>query len=195
MRFSIQACIQGEGLEPSRVITVGVVDREDDFAPASGLGLFMREAHELLEKLQTVLLNGQVDKFVDASARCLACGTRLGIKDTKRLVYRTTFGKASLRSPRYYSHCSACGFCASDKASVSPLAHAPPQRIHPQWSWLQCRYASVMSYRLAQIFLRDAFPGGRQLPTSSVAYFRASWTAFQADRGRDFSVIVDAVSA
>jgi hypothetical protein len=123
MRFSIQACIQGEGLEPSRVITVGVVDREDDFAPASGLGLFMREAHELLEKLQTVLLNGQVDKFVDASARCLACGTRLGIKDTKRLVYRTTFGKASLRSPRYYSHCSACGFCASDKATVSPLAH------------------------------------------------------------------------
>jgi hypothetical protein len=26
MRISIQACIQGEGSEPSRVITVGVVD-------------------------------------------------------------------------------------------------------------------------------------------------------------------------
>ena len=43
-----------------------------------------------------------------------------------------------------------------------------PQRVHPQWSWLQCRYASVMSYRLAQIFLRDAFPGGSQLPSSSI---------------------------
>jgi hypothetical protein len=26
------------------------------------------------------------------------------------------------------------------------------------------------------------------------AYFSPSWTAFQADRGRDFSVIVDGVS-
>ena len=51
---------------------------------------------------------------------------------------------------------------------MSPLAHALPQRVHPQWSWLQCRYASVMSYRLAQVFLRDAFPGGGQLAASSV---------------------------
>jgi hypothetical protein len=28
----------------------------------------------------------------------------------------------------------------------------------------------------------------------SGAYFRPSWTAFQADRGRHFSVIVDGVS-
>jgi len=28
----------------------------------------------------------------------------------------------------------------------------------------------------------------------ATAYFRASWTAFQADRGRDFSVIVDGIS-
>jgi hypothetical protein len=28
----------------------------------------------------------------------------------------------------------------------------------------------------------------------SDAYFSPSWTAFQADRGRDFSVIVDGVS-
>jgi hypothetical protein len=26
------------------------------------------------------------------------------------------------------------------------------------------------------------------------AYFSPSWTAFQADRGRDFSVIVDGIS-
>jgi len=84
------------------------------------------------------------------------------------LGYRTTFGKARLRSQRFYSHCCACGFRLGDKATVSPLAHALPQRVHPQWSWLQCRYASVMSYRLAQIFLRDAFPGGSQLPISSV---------------------------
>jgi hypothetical protein len=35
----------------------------------------------------------------------------------------------------------------------------------------------------------------RTSPTiSPPAYFSPSWTAFQADRGRDFSVIVDGVS-
>jgi hypothetical protein len=32
------------------------------------------------------------------------------------------------------------------------------------------------------------------LACSLIAYFSPSWTAFQADRGRDFSVIVDGVS-
>ncbi|MDR6861373.1 hypothetical protein [Variovorax guangxiensis] len=48
MRISIQACIEGEGSQPSKVIPVGVVERQDSFAPAAGLGLFMRETHALL---------------------------------------------------------------------------------------------------------------------------------------------------
>ena len=36
-------------------------------------------------------------------------------------------------------------------AISSPLTHALPQRVHPQWSRLQCRYASVVSYRLGRL--------------------------------------------
>ena len=36
MRISIQARIAGEGSQPSKVITVGVVERQDSFAPAAG---------------------------------------------------------------------------------------------------------------------------------------------------------------
>ncbi len=32
------------------------------------------------------------------------------------------------------------------------------------------------------------------LGSGRTAYFSPSWTAFQADRGRDFSVIVDGIS-
>ena len=67
-----------------------------------------------------------------------------------------------------YSRCSGCGACASPHASFSPLAEALPERTHPQWLWLQSRYAAVMSYRLAQTFLREAYPAGRSLPVSSV---------------------------
>ena len=59
MRISIQACIEGEGSQPSKVITVAVVERQDSFALAAGL-LFMRETHALPKQLQTVVLNEQV---------------------------------------------------------------------------------------------------------------------------------------
>jgi hypothetical protein len=36
--------------------------------------------------------------------------------------------------------------------------------------------------------------GRRKKRGGRAAYFSPSWTAFQADRGRDFSVIVDGVS-
>ena len=167
MRISIRTCVEGKDSSP-RVISIGCVERDAGVDPASGLGLFLRVAHELLRQIQTLVLNEQADEFVRVAAGCLACGRRLGVKDTKPLVYRPAFGKAVLRSPRFYAHCSGCGLWSGEGDTVSPLAHALRQRCHPQWTWLQCRYASVMSYRLAQIFLRDAFPGGKELATSSI---------------------------
>jgi IS5 family transposase len=85
------------------------------------MGLFLREAHELLRQIQTLVLNEQAAEFARVAAGCLACGRRLGIKDTKPLVYRTAFGKAVLRSPRFYSHCSGCGLRFGEGDTVSPL--------------------------------------------------------------------------
>jgi hypothetical protein len=168
MRVSIHATIENENGSSSQAIQVGEITREAGVDPASGLGLFVREANALLQQIQSVVLNEQADEFIRVAAGCLACGRRLGIKDTKSLVYRTVYGKALLRSPRFYSRCSACGFRSGDGDTVSPLAHALKDRSHPQWTWFQCRYASVMSYRLAKIYLRDAFPGGKDLPASSI---------------------------
>jgi hypothetical protein len=64
---------------------------------------------------------------------------------------------------------------------------ALPERTHPQWSWLQCRYSSVMSYRLAQVFLRDAFPGGRSLASSSVKANASSAGTRRADVSANLS--------
>jgi hypothetical protein len=61
MLISIQACIEVQATQPSKVITLEVIERKADLAPASGLGLFIRETHELLQPLQTVVLNEQVD--------------------------------------------------------------------------------------------------------------------------------------
>lgn len=113
------------------MIHIGEVTRDAGVDPASGLGLFVREAQALLQQIQIVVLNEQADEFIRVAARCLACGKRLGIKDTKPLVYRTVYGKALLRSPRSYSRCSGCGFNSGDGGTISPLAHALKERTHP----------------------------------------------------------------
>jgi hypothetical protein len=168
MRIAIQAMISDVEGQDTRTQDIGVLEYDAEAAPASGLGLFIGEAHQLLRQLQTVVLREQAARFVERVSRCRQCGSRLGVKDAKTIVYRTVYGKARLDSPRLYSTCGRCGACATPARSFSPLADALPERTHPQWLWLQSRYAAVMSYRQAQTFLRDAFPAGRSLPVSSM---------------------------
>ena len=168
MRITIQATIDGVKGQLPRTETLGTIERDDNWVPASGLGLFLRETHALLRQLQSVVLAEQVARFVERIAHCGQCGCHLATKDSKTIVYRTAFGKARLASLRLYSRCDCCGTWAARKGSFSPLAEALPERTHPQWLWLQARYAAVMSYRLAQSFLRAAFPAGQSLPVSSL---------------------------
>jgi hypothetical protein len=168
MRITIQALVDREDGEPPTTVALGAVERNSGSAPSAGLGLFIRETHDLLQQLQSVVLQEQVTEFLKSAVCCKACGLAHATKSTKVLVYRTAFGKVKLRSPQLYSRCAHCKFAVSGSATFNPLALALPERTHPQWAWLQCRYASVMSYRLAQIYLRDAFPGGRALCMSSV---------------------------
>ena len=47
MRITIQALVEGSEGEAPRTETIGVVERDGDFAPACGLGLFLRESQFL----------------------------------------------------------------------------------------------------------------------------------------------------
>jgi hypothetical protein len=168
MRFVIEVRIEDGDHSRPPPVTVGVIERSAELTPASGLDLFLQETKNLLLELQAVVVAGQTAQFVSAASRCRTCSTTLGVNDRKQLVYRTAFGIARLASPRLYSRCPHCGTMVGRANTVSPLAEALPERTHPQWTWLQCRYACVMSFLLAQIFLRDAFPAGQSLAVSSL---------------------------
>jgi hypothetical protein len=89
MRIAIQAVISdADGQEP-RTEDIGVLEYDAEEVPASGLGLFIGEAHQLLRQLQTVVLREQAAQFMERASRCQQCGSRLGIKDSKTIVYRT----------------------------------------------------------------------------------------------------------
>ena len=58
MRVTIQALVDREDDEPPTTVELGAVERNSSSAPSSGLGLFIRETHDLLQQLQSVVLAG-----------------------------------------------------------------------------------------------------------------------------------------
>ena len=167
MKSTLQALVEREdGTYES--VTLYTLQRDASAPPSSGLGLFLGETRELCATLQNLAIREQVNELVDAMRRCPACWHPLGLKDQKQVVYRTAFGKCRLPSPRLYSRCAHCGHRVHEAETFSALAMALPERSHPQWVWLQTRFASVMSYSQARRFLSQAFAGALQLPATSI---------------------------
>src|SRR3954470_23381482 len=109
MRITIHATIENaDNLSAPTLVQIGEVTREAGVDPASGLGLFVREANALLQQIQSVVLNEQAGEFIRVAAGCLACGHRLGIKDP---------------SPWYIGPCTARRYCVA-RASTHAVAGA-----------------------------------------------------------------------
>ena len=97
MRITVQAVVRDDDGTTNLPSVLGVIDRDRNSDPASGLGLFLREAHALLKALQAVVLAHQIDQFSRAARRCRDCGKQLARKDTKFLIYRTAYANPDFR--------------------------------------------------------------------------------------------------
>ena len=169
MKITLQALVErGDGTHQS--IDLHVLHRDGAAAPSAGLGLFLSEAQELCAALQELAIREQVGELVETMRRCPACSHCRGLKDEKQVVYRTAFGQYRLPSPRLYSRCAHCGDRSHEAETFSQMASALPERSHPQWVWLQTRFASVMSYSLARTFLKQGYTGAgaKGLPAASI---------------------------
>ena len=90
-----------------------------------------------------------------------------------------------------------CELAQLDEATLRALAQSLIERIAADAK----NSTSLLAQRDAELLLRqtkiDALTHeirGLRHFRFAAAYFSPSWTAFQADRGRDFSVIVDGIS-
>lgn len=122
MRITIQAVVDREDGRRPVIVELGAVERATDQHPSSGLGLFIRETHDILQRLQSVVLQEQIKLFLESATRCQGCGRRLATKTTRSLIYRTAFGKLKLGSPQLYSRCAHCGVSACAGSTFNPLA-------------------------------------------------------------------------
>jgi len=157
MKARIQMVIES-GAAP---VTVELAEIHRATLCGDALGLQLAEAKSILAGLQKALVEVQTAEAIDAARVCPHCHASLRCKGHHDLVWRSLFGKLTLRSPRLY-RCR----CIDDESiprSFSPLANALPERTSPELQYLQTRFAALMSYGLTVDVLEEILPLGHRI--------------------------------
>jgi len=150
MDIRIQVTIEYDNTTTTQ--TIAQFQRDD--LQAETLGITLNEAKEFLIQLQQQVVTQQVAQFNQQHRMCPDCHTPRHKKDTKRIIYRTAFGKLELASPRYYT----CDCQPRSQKSESPLTSTLSERTSPELSYLQTKWAALMSYGLTTELLNDVLP-------------------------------------
>lgn len=141
---------------------IACLEREE--LTAETLGLTLQEAKAITSEIQKKMIDHQITDFVSHNRFCSCCGATLSIKGYHPLIYRTLFGKICLKSPRLFT----CKCQSQGPSSFSPLAHILTERLSPELSYLETKWASLMSYGMTVKLLEEVLP--LETYSSSVFY-------------------------
>jgi len=151
MKMKVQIIFEENGDE-FKLENVAMIERGN--ITLSNLGLSLAESKEIASNIQQALVEQQVEHAMTTFRKCAYCLKDQSIKGYHNIVYRTLFGKLSLRSPRL-NHCK-CD--ASTKSNFSPLASILPERTSPELLYEESKLASEMSYGMSTKLLARYFP-------------------------------------
>ena len=125
MKVKVQVItITDDGEESIR--EVACVER-DELTPAS-LGLSIADSKAILQGIQEVVVEWQMNAYLDQQRYCPECGKLRHSKGSHHTVFRTVFGDLPVESPRF-THCPCQ---AHETESFSPLAELLPERTTPE---------------------------------------------------------------
>lgn len=150
MRIKLQLIIDNN----NECITEDIICFERDGLSAETLGLTLKEAKNINSKVQEIMIAHQITDFVAHHRCCSCCGQPRSIKGYHPLIYKTLFGKICLRSPRLFS----CRCQSQQPSTFSPLVQVLTEHVSPELSYLESKWASLMSYGLAAKLLKEVFP-------------------------------------
>ena len=161
MEIKVQITVRSETGE-SEVVEVTNLTRST--FRAGTLGLSLAEARAVLAGLQQCLAERQVADLLAQARRCALCGRERACKGHHRIVFRTPFGKLTLDSPRLYR----CGCESNPRESFSPLAECLPERRSPELTYLETKFAALVSYGLTLELLQEVLPIGQHLSSRTI---------------------------
>src|SRR5262249_28220828 len=151
MKIKVQVVtMKDDGQETTREIAC--VERQD-LTPET-LGLSLAEGKAVLQALQEVVVEWQMQTFLQQQRPCPHCGKVRQSKGVHHTVFRTVFGTLPVESPRLYH----CGCQPHTTTSFSPLAALLPERTTPDLLYLETKWAALMSYGLTVKLLQDGLP-------------------------------------
>jgi len=105
---------------------VACVER-DELTPAS-LGLSIADSKTILQSMQEVVVEWQMQEYLNAQRSCPDCGKLRHSKGSHHIVFRTVFGDLPVESPRF-THCPCQ---PHETESFSPLAALLPEHTTPE---------------------------------------------------------------
>jgi hypothetical protein len=193
MRVRVQVIVvpDGEDDEQAPIVhEVASIERGD--LSVDTLGLQLAEAKDLLQQVQTVVIDPQVRTQVAQQVACPGCGRARAHKDAHTIVVRTLFGTLHLRSPRWH-HCS----CQPHPTrTFSPLAAVLPKRNTPELLYLESKFAGLVSYAQRAELLAETLPLGRQLHASAVRlHALATGTRLESELGPEQAMFAEGCQA
>jgi hypothetical protein len=128
------------------------------------IGLTLAEANGLLKTLQKILVEQQINEYLTARCPCPHCGQLRGYKGSHTITLQTLFGNVQIGSPRW-SHCR----CQPNLTrTFSPLAELLTERVTPERLYLETKWGSLISFKLAASLLKDTLPVTETVNAASV---------------------------
>lgn len=153
MKIKIQVVIEHDDESIETIVEeVGCLQR--DIPSLETLGLSLAESKDILARIQSHLLNQQIEQHIRIHQVCPHCHQSIRRNGHQTIVYRTLFGTFNLRGQRFY-HC-ACH--PQPTKTVSPIAQLIPERTAPEFTYLQVKWSSLMSYGLTVELLEEVLP-------------------------------------
>lgn len=172
MKMTLQVVIEDEDHQtPPMVKELLSLERNVEALCPETFGLKLGEAKEILAEIQTVLVTAQATSFIDHRSSCPECGIPYPKNGTHQLTFRTLFGTIKLASQRFYT-CS-CRQATRQRhgqklLSMSPLAKLLPERTAPEFTYLQTKWAAIMSYGRTAELLEEVLPLEKRISTAAL---------------------------
>lgn len=160
MKIKIQAVIDIN----DQCVTEDICCLERQELSAETLGLTLEETKKMNGEVQKKMIDYQVRDFLSKHRFCQHCGAKQSIKGYCQLMYRTVFGKICINSPRLLT----CKCQLLPQLSISPLSSVLTTHISPELSYLEVKWASLMSYGMTTKLLEEVLP----VKTFSSSVFR-----------------------
>src|ERR1022692_4813340 len=118
------------------------------------IGLSLEEGKAILRKVQSRIVQTQVDSLSAAHRGCCHCGRNQGVKDLRYRTFRTVLGTIQV-SCRRYLRCKCQG---GTRSTVWPLHRQQLSGTSPELQYLDASRGSKVSYRRAAAVLGELLP-------------------------------------